>query len=749
MKECTNCGWTYDDSVNVCGRCGIELNYVEMQYGMGQSQQNMQYGMGQPQQNMQYGMWQQPQQNMQYGTDQYQPNAQIKVDKAKEKKPNKSRKVIIFATIALAVIAIIVGVVLLMGGTPDEEFYMENVPEEILEYQMNGESYTSEITQVKIVKEEKDGDELTVLCELYVEDECLKRTLHYEFECEKDGKWEIEDWEKVEEESIELSEEFAKSLIGDYELDNIDNYKCTPKDEDGIIRFSYDVNDQYNYVTVGGTVAFEVSILEERGNKYFTSIEVDTTNIEADWTVEGSYINTDEDTGGIDMGVTLKPSTDGQMEVEVYSEWLGLDYGTAQLPTSIMFSQTGRVYCIVECQGQSPELKQKDRIYKVIFYGDEIYECRVNYDGGRGYFPLIPGEYDLEEIMAAKEEEVEPEIEPSHNVDSSETVDYDKINNEIIYVYSFNSEVGNRLDTHFRTRYPEFSDLVVYVNLEKPGLSEEYYNEVNKAFDGDEPPSIVAYDIDAAHNLTNGNFIPIYSSGITEEMYSNAYDYTKDVVTFDGNLMGITWQTAPGCFVYNPAIAEEVLGFSDPVDVNGAIEDWDKFLEAAEMLKQKGYYIIPCIEELTVGGGEPTPQYVIDAVIENGYAGNYSQWSTEWMEYPDDVFGYFGCSWFVYWSLNQEIESRICEGPRDYFWGGSYLGATKECANPELRELVLYTLCCDKEAMYDMYDIDVEVPNNKESIAMLIADGKDGVDHLGGQKELELFDEKAKNIDIE
>lgn len=734
MKQCANCGRAYDDNIIACEQCSVELTYVTNDTWQ-QPQQNMQYYVGQSQQNLQYNEWQQPQ------------SLQFKEDRIGEKKPGNKRKIMISSAIALAVIAIIVAVIYLVGGTPNEKFYMENVPEELLTYKLDGESYTSEIVQVKIIEEEKDGDELEVECELYVEDECLTRKLCYEFTCEKDGKWEIEEYKKVDEDIVEITEEYANIITKEYQLDNIDNYQCMSMDKDGIIRFSYDVHDEYDYVTVGGTVIFEVNVLEERTNVYYTSVDIDNTKIEADWTIDGSYINTDDEDDSINMGVTLKATTDGQVNVEVWSGWLGLDYGTAELPTTVSFSQTGNVYCIVECEGLSPELEQEDRTYKIIFWGDSIYECRVNYDGGRGYFPLIPGDYDIDEILDANQEETGAEV--SENNGDSGSIEFDKINNEPIYVYSWNSELEERMHILFRARYPEYSDLVVFVRIDEVGTSEEYFEGIDDAFEGSKPPSIVAYDIDAAENLNNGKYVPIYSSGITEEMYSQAYDYTKDVVTYDGNVMGMTWQIAPGCFVYDPAIAQKVLGFSDAESVNAAMEDWDAFLSLAETLKQNGYYIIPCIEDLTVGGGEATPQYVIDAVIENGYAGSYKQWSREWIDYPEDVFGYFGCSWFVYWSLDSDEDSRICQGPREFFWGGTYLGVTEECPNPELRKLVLYTLCCDEEAMYDLYAIDMDVPNNKASMEKLIADGKGGVEHLGEQDELPIFHEMGQSIDIE
>lgn len=344
-----------------------------------------------------------------------------------------------------------------------------------------------------------------------------------------------------------------------------------------------------------------------------------------------------------------------------------------------------------------------------------------------------------------------------------------------IQVYSWNDELGLRLDTHFRTKYPELSDLVVYNNLQMEGAGAEYPAAIqnNIANGGEKYPSIVAADDAVAVSFMEQSWaIPVTDIGITMDMYANAYDYTVEYATLDGNLMALTWQATPGVVCYRTDIAEEVLGFSDPESVQDAMSDWDKFYEVAEKMKGAGYY-------MTAGPGEMfyafvdnrQSKWIVDGALnidpcvneylehakimyDNDYTMKAGSWSTDWFAgMSGDVFCYCGCTWFVPWSLQIEDTDamgkyNVITGPQSYHWGGSYLVVSENCPNKELAALVLYTMCCDTETMYNIFAIDTDFCNNQEAVAQLIADGQGPLEKLGGQNPLEMYDAAAKNISL-
>lgn len=345
---------------------------------------------------------------------------------------------------------------------------------------------------------------------------------------------------------------------------------------------------------------------------------------------------------------------------------------------------------------------------------------------------------------------------------------------EAIHVYSWNEELGSRIDSHFRTKYPELSDLVIYENLDVSGTGEEYKTGIQNAISAndDNVPSIVAADNDVALYFAQQDWaIPVTDAGLTMDMYSNAYQYTIDYATVDGNLMAMTWQATPGCFVYRTDVAEEVLGTSDPDEVQEYVKDWDTFLDTAAKMKEAGKYMVSGPDDLKYAFiDQKTSPWVedgklnIDSCVEDylntskviydeGYSLKSAMWSTEWTANMSsgDVFGYFGCTWFVQWSLAEDSHGmwNLCVGPVSYHWGGSYMLITENCPNKELAALVVYTLCCDTDVMYDLYADDYDFPNNQEAVANLIADGVGSNPILDGQDPLVGWDEAAKGLSLQ
>ena len=203
---------------------------------------------------------------------------------------------------------------------------------------------------------------------------------------------------------------------------------------------------------------------------------------------------------------------------------------------------------------------------------------------------------------AATEAATEAPSEDTSEAGGSEATGFDVsgINDKAIYVYSWNDELGNRIDTYFRTKYPEYSDLVKYVNLNVSGTESEYPAKIQNAVDdGTEYPSVFASDESVMLSYADKDFTaPVSEAGITADMYANAYQYTVDFATVDGNLMACTWQATPGVLLYNKAMAEEVLGTSDPEKVQEMVSDWDGFFAVADKIKAAGKYMVSGPDEL-------------------------------------------------------------------------------------------------------------------------------------------------------
>lgn len=359
--------------------------------------------------------------------------------------------------------------------------------------------------------------------------------------------------------------------------------------------------------------------------------------------------------------------------------------------------------------------------------------------------------------------------------DTAATLPLPAEDGETIYVYSWNTELGDRLQ-YFKDAYPQYADMVQYENLGLGGTSDEYKSSIENAIanGGEKVPSIVACDDAVAlYFLSSDAIVPVSEVGLTADMYANAYQYTVDYATIDGELKGMCWQATPGGLIYRTDIAEEVLGVTEPEDVQEYVKDWDTFFETAETMKAAGYKMLsgcddaknpfldqrtsPWVENDTVNIDQAIVDYLETAkkLYDGDYTTKSAMWDDNWnTNFTGDVFAYFGCTWFVYWCINDTEDSdtygqrRICAGPVDYHWGGTYMGITDQCPNKELAALVVYTLCCDEEVMYKLSEETLDFVNNQAVVDKLIADGKGASPVLGGQNPLSTWNEAAKNINL-
>ena len=331
-----------------------------------------------------------------------------------------------------------------------------------------------------------------------------------------------------------------------------------------------------------------------------------------------------------------------------------------------------------------------------------------------------------------------------------------------ICVYSWNFELGERLE-YFYEKYPEYSNYVKYVDLSMSGTGDEYREAVASLANASSTTSIVAADTDVIRDfIESGNYEPLSEIDFDVSRYDGtAYDYTIARGSWNGELYASAWQICPNNFIYDTKIAEEVLGTSVPEEVQAKIDSPEKFLEVAKQMKSAGYKM--CNEQENIyyfitganvdkhaGEIDSEVKSFYDSLVSNGYTVGALSWSDEWYAAmtADDVFGYFGCTWYTDWSHQfSDIKSvKTCQGPIDYSWGGTYLLANKKDKGNDIAKLVLETLCCDTEVMKNIMNNETDVVNNQTVVRQLIAEGKGTYDEFGGQNVYAVWDLAAKSI---
>ena len=351
-----------------------------------------------------------------------------------------------------------------------------------------------------------------------------------------------------------------------------------------------------------------------------------------------------------------------------------------------------------------------------------------------------------------------------------------------INVYLWDADGEGKVQTVI-DNMPEYADYINIVNLNVGGQSDEYINGLNNALDGtDAYADVMLFDEGIAKQWTESDDTAVLSDlGITSDMYANAYSYTVDYATFNGDLKALTWQATPGTFIYRADIAEEVLGTSDPAEVQEYVKDWDSFFDTAEKMKEAGYKMVAGTNEIkyptlnqrtapwvTVAADGTETLNLDDTLVtyaerakqlyDNDYTNKADQWSSEWSGAmaDGDVFGYFGCTWFLGTLASNCPEDsanfgnwRTTVGPDTYYWGGTYVSVGAETKNPELAAYFAYEMCCDPDVMYTLAEETGDFVNNKEAVQKAIDNGIGAKEILNGQNPFETFAEAAKKINTQ
>ena len=312
-------------------------------------------------------------------------------------------------------------------------------------------------------------------------------------------------------------------------------------------------------------------------------------------------------------------------------------------------------------------------------------------------------------------------------------------------------------------------------------LFRQNFSEDDKKID------IFLVEADYAPKYTNaeGVCVSMKELGLTRYM-SNQYQYTRDVVTDDrGRVNGASPVASPGLYAYRRSAAREVFGTDDPEKIQKYFSDWDKFAESAKKLSDEGWKILAGYDDAyrvyaqnvsdswVVKGGLRVDDSLMDWVeqtkefTDRGYNNRAYQWSGEWfdgMTSSGDVFGYFGSSWFIDYSLSigsqddfwgePEVGNgtwgdwAVIEGPAPYFWGGYWICVAQGSDNTGLAADIIYQLTCNEEIMEDMLTEAWPFCNNRQVMKRLVKDGEPN-EFLGGQNALPLYCACADDIRIE
>ncbi|MDD2492641.1 MAG: hypothetical protein RBR48_01640 [Bacilli bacterium] len=268
--------------------------------------------------------------------------------------------------------------------------------------------------------------------------------------------------------------------------------------------------------------------------------------------------------------------------------------------------------------------------------------------------------------------------------------------------------------------------------------------------------------------------------------FSEAYQYTIDIGTDRTNVIkAASFQCCPAGMVYRRSIAQEVLGKSEPADVQPLVDSWAKFEAVAAQMKAKGYYMTGSYadtyrvfsnnadkawvdENKNIQIPTPVNTWMTQAekFVKEGYTKTEGVWDGgKTIEFAEGgkVFCTFGPAWYYNFCMGTAMGTgdnheggtygdwALIAGPQAYFWGGTWLLCPSAGSNDSLVSKTMNAFLNDEEVIEKLVKEDSQFSNNKKVNAKVAADyeteGK-GNGLLKGQNDTKVWVEMADSIQV-
>ncbi len=367
-----------------------------------------------------------------------------------------------------------------------------------------------------------------------------------------------------------------------------------------------------------------------------------------------------------------------------------------------------------------------------------------------------------------------------------------KVNNasasegKVLNIYVWNEEFQSRVKD-FYPGYDSATDMIGDVKVNwviTPNADNAYQMKLDQVLaqqgtaKADDKVDIFLVEADYALKYTDSPYAMDVKSGLgfTDADLSKQYQYTKDIMTANGQLKGLTWQACPAGVIYRRSIAKAILGTDDPDEVQAAISNWADFDAVAEKAKSMGYYMVSGYDDdFRVFSDNVKTPWVVNGKItiddsirewvkqqkiytDKGYNNKAGLWSQEqWDGAKKDgkVMCYFGPAWFIDFSLPAQVgdaetgsygDWAFCKGPQGYSWGGTWICAAEGTDNKTLVKDIMAKLTTDDAIMTRIAKEANDFTNNKNAM-QVIADSDYANAFLGGQNHIRFFLKSAESID--
>ena len=533
-----------------------------------------------------------------------------------------------------------------------------------------------------------------------------------------------------------------------------------------------------------GSVDYEETVLVESGADVTLSINLSKLNLPAgfevgscNWLTDGGAVSADglsytlrnvTKSQFVYVSISNKNSTDGRF-CEFYIFVNSSNITAKAVGNNTVIANSGEKVTL-KVSASSNQGKLTYTWYKGQSYGGDVgqlghkasYTCTAPVNKTK--------KLKTEDYHCVISDEMGNSSTVSFTVYVNSTAKESKLKTNKVYILTWDSQVEQAIKA-VNKKYPSYTKNIEVIKYEVGGGSAEYYALVQqKLANNPEATFIVLMDsakLDVL--LSTGVFTDLDKLGLTDA-YSQSYPYTRKAGTYKGKLVAMTPEATPGAFMFDPDIAQKVLGTSDPEKVQKMIGTADGYLSVAAKMKEAGYYMTSGASKYTMSGCEgilnnmigdtsysyednskvfmlseadkKTVEKIAKATRRNGYDTGSSMWSSAWVAdmTSGKVFGWFSGTWGQY-SITFDKLMAACQGPFAYNWGGTYY-AIKSGRQDEAAVQFLKALCCDPSVMRSLGDL----PNNTVAAQKVISKGKNPAAMKNNQNIYKVFDKMARSI---
>lgn len=333
-----------------------------------------------------------------------------------------------------------------------------------------------------------------------------------------------------------------------------------------------------------------------------------------------------------------------------------------------------------------------------------------------------------------------------------------------IHVYTCDSDV-QKVFEYVWNKNSEWKDRVEFIVLPKEGFAEAVDATVSDK-ENEKCPDVIIADNSLVSHFTKAEYTDVLSE-FTEQELSLMYPYTKEAVTTEEELKGVTWEVNPGAFVYRKSIISEYIGADDAKNVQSFVKDWDTLIDTARAIDKKFTGEIKMLAsaedvdkifaiDLWPGAAVAEDYQGVSATIEkNKYSAGLKSDADDYYNAANQgtIIGYF-CNMNGLNKLEQrcKVASKddwgVCVGPKEYVTANNWMFVTKKCEDREFVTQMIKALCTDADILRTMFENGNIFVNNTDVIAGLSKAGKGKLDFLGSNDYIKVMSKAASCVTV-